>query len=111
MRIVSLIRTEPNARLDTTEEGESTMRNVGYGSAALAACVALTGVAQAQSTKGAGKTSASIIKFPVVNINQKAAGSVASKPSASVVGKAPTGGATTSVKLAKDLGDPLKPGY
>jgi hypothetical protein len=79
--------------------------------AGLAACVAMTGIAHAQSTKGAGKTGESIIKYPVVNIQQKAAGSIASKPAASVAGKAPTGGAITSVKLAKDIGDQLKPGY
>jgi hypothetical protein len=73
-------------------------------------CVAIAGVAQAQSTKGAGKTSSSIIKFPAPLV-AKAAGSIASKPAASVAGKAPTGGATTSVKLAKELGDPAKPGY
>lgn len=78
---------------------------------AVAACLAITGVAQAQSTKGSGKTSSSIIKFPVVNIQAKAAGSIAGKPSASIAGKPPTGGAVTAVKLAKDLGDPLKPGY
>jgi hypothetical protein len=78
---------------------------------ALSACVAITGIAQAQSTKGAGKTSLSIIKYPVVDITAKAAGSIAGKPAASVVGKPPTGGATTSVKLAKDLGISAKPGY
>ncbi len=79
--------------------------------AALAACLAFAGAAQAQSTKGAGKTSLSIIKWPVANIQAKAAGSMASKPAASVAGKPPTGGASTSVKLAKDVSDPLKPGY
>ena len=87
------------------------MRSVRVGLVALSACVAIAGVAQAQSTKGAGKTSASIIKWPVANIQAKAAGSIAGKPAASVVGKPPTGGATTTVKLAKDLGDSLKPGY
>src|SRR5262249_33772167 len=38
-------------------------------------------------------------------------GSIASKPAASVANKPPTGGATTSVKLAKELGDPAKPGF
>jgi hypothetical protein len=87
------------------------MRIGGFGIVAVAACLAVGGVAQAQSTKGAGKTSLSIIKWPVANIQAKAAGSIASKPSASVVGKPPTGGAITTVKLAKDLGDPLKPGF
>ena len=87
------------------------MRSVRVGLIALSACLAITGIAQAQSTKGSGKTSLSIIKWPVVNIQAKAAGTFAGKPSASVVGKPPTGGATTSVKLAKDLGDPLKPGF
>ena len=45
------------------------------------------------------------------SINQKAAGTFAGKPKASIVGLPPTGGAITSLKLAKDIGDPLKPGY
>ena len=87
------------------------MRSARVGLMAVSMCLAIAGVAQAQSTKGSGKTSSSIIKFPVVNIQAKAAGSIASKPAASIAGKAPTGGATTSVKLAKDLGDPFKPGF
>jgi hypothetical protein len=86
------------------------MRTVGF-ALALVACFALLDHAHAQSTKGAGKSSVSIIKFPVANIQQKAAGTLAAKPSASVVGKPPTGGVLSSLKLAKDLGDPLKPGY
>jgi hypothetical protein len=77
----------------------------------LALCVALAGTAHAQTTKGAGKVSLSIIKYPVVNVQAKAAGSVGTKPAASIAGKAPTGGASTSIKLSKDVGDPLKPGY
>jgi hypothetical protein len=86
------------------------MRTVGF-ALALVAGLTLGATAHAQSTKGAGKTSLSIIKFPVVNIQQKAAGTLASKPAASVALKPPTGGALTSVKLAKDIGDPLKPGF
>jgi hypothetical protein len=78
---------------------------------AIAASLALSPMAQAQTTKGAGKTSLTIIKYPVGNIQAKAAGSIASKPAASLAGKPPTGGATTSLKLAKDVGNPLVPGY
>jgi hypothetical protein len=73
----------------------------------------VAGPAGAQ-VKGAGKLGISIIATPgggPANPLAKAAGSFAAKPTASIAGKAPTGGATTSVKLAKDLGDPLKPGY
>jgi hypothetical protein len=76
----------------------------------VAACVALSGTASAQSTKGAGKVSISFIKWPVVNIQAKAAGSFSSKPAASVAGKAPTGGTTAALKFAKEIGDPTKPG-
>jgi hypothetical protein len=86
------------------------MRTVGF-AMALVACLVLSAPAHAQSTKGAGKSSISIIKFPVANIQQKAAGAMAAKPSASVAGKPPTGGVLSSLKLAKDIGDPLKPGY
>ena len=65
------------------------MRNVRIlGVMGVAACVALSGTASAQSTKGAGKVSISFIKWPVVNIQAKAAGSFSSKPAASVAGKA-----------------------
>lgn len=86
------------------------MRTFGF-AMALVACLVLGGTAHAQSTKGAGKSSISIIKYPVVNIQQKAAGTLAAKPSASVAGKPPTGGTLSSLKLAKDISDPLKPGY
>jgi hypothetical protein len=79
---------------------------------ALVACVALAGTSHAQvTTKGTGKTSLSIIKYPVANVLQKASGTLASKPSAGVVGKPPTGGVLSSLKLAKDIGDSLKPGF
>jgi hypothetical protein len=87
------------------------MRTFGF-TLALVAGLLLAGNAHAQiSTKGAGKSSISVIKFPVVNIGQKAAGTMAAKPSASVVGKPPTGGILSSLKLAKDISDPLKPGF
>jgi hypothetical protein len=76
----------------------------------IAACLVLSGTANAQSTKGAGKVSISFIKFPVPNIQAKAAGSFSSKPAASVAGKPPTGGTTAALKFAKEVGDPLKPG-
>jgi hypothetical protein len=92
-----------------------------------AASLALTGAAHAQSTKGTGKVSISIIKWDptlpdpdgpglhgpggVTNILQKAAGTFAGKPKASIAGLAPTGGTITTLKLAKDIGDPLKPGF
>src|SRR5262245_55134450 len=75
------------------------------------AAVVLASVASAQSTKGAGKVSISLIKWPVVNIQAKAAGTFSSKPAASVAGKPPTGGTTASLKLAKEIGDPAKPGF
>jgi len=78
---------------------------------AMAATVGLGNTAHAQITKGAGKVSLSIIKWPVGNVNAKAAGSMASKPLLSVAGKPPTGGTITSLKLAKDVGDPFKPGF
>ena len=89
------------------------MRIAGIAAAlALAATVGLGTTAHAQTiTKGAGKVSLSIIKWPVNDVNAKAAGSLASKPLLSVAGKPPTGGTITSIKLAKDVGDPLKPGF
>jgi len=80
---------------------------------ALVACVAFTGNAFAQA-KGAGKSSISIIKVPApgpTTPSPKAAGSVSSKPVATVVGKPPTGGGSFAMKLAKDLSDPAKPGF
>ena len=76
----------------------------------IAACLVLSGTASAQSTKGAGKVSISFIKWPVVNIQAKAAGSFSSKPAASVAGKPPTGGTSAALKFAKEISDPLKPG-
>ena len=91
------------------------------------ASIGVMGTAHAQSTKGAGKVSISIIKWNaslpdpdgagpmgpggVDSINQKAAGTFAAKPKASIVGLAPSGGTTTTLKLAKDIGDVLKPGF
>jgi hypothetical protein len=73
------------------------MRTRKYVTAALVAAgaIVVAGTAHAQSTKGSGKFQATI----------------QSKPVASIAGKPPTGGASTALKLAKDLGDPLKPGY
>jgi hypothetical protein len=81
---------------------------------AVAACVALAGTARAQVVKGAGKSSTSIIKTPApgpTTVTPKAAGSVSSKPVATVVGKPPTGGGSFAMKLAKDVGLPAKPGF
>jgi len=81
--------------------------------AALVVCVAFAGNAFAQA-KGAGKSSISIIKIPApaaTSPTPKAAGAVSSKPVMSVVGKPPTGGGSFAIKLAKDLGDPTKPGF
>jgi len=96
-------------------------------SLATAMALAWAGPGHAQSTKGTGKVSISIIKWDatlpdpdgpgpqgvggVPSINQKAAGTFAGKPKASVVGLAPTGGTITTLKLAKDIGDALKPGF
>jgi hypothetical protein len=100
---------------------------IGLGFFVAVASVGLMGSAHAQSTKGTGKVSISIIKWNsslpdpdgagplgpggVDSINQKAAGTFAGKPKASIVGLAPTGGTITSLKLAKDISDPLKPGF
>jgi len=85
--------------------------------AALMACVAFAGNAFAQQ-KGAGKSSITIIKVDATGhapappaLTPKAAGSVSSKPVMSVAGKDATGGASFAMKLAKDLGDPAKPGF
>jgi len=80
---------------------------------AVAACVALAGTASAQ-VKGAGKSSITIVKVPApaaTTPTPKTAGSVSSKSVASVVGKPPTGGGSFALKLAKDVGDPTKPGF
>src|SRR5262245_8779539 len=91
------------------------MRSLRFmGVLAFGACVMLAGPASAQVIKGAGKLGISIIATPgggAATSGAKAGGSIAAKPSASVAGKAPTGGAITTLKLAKDIGDPLKPGF
>ncbi len=77
----------------------------------LGACVAFAGTASAQS-KGSGKSSITIVKVPAPGgTTPKTAGSVSSKASATVAGKPPTGGGSFAMKLAKDVGDPLKPGF
>jgi hypothetical protein len=92
------------------------MRTVGFlGGIAVVAGLVFGGTALAQ-VKGAGKLSISIIATPGADPapatpGAKPAGSVAAKASATVAGKPPTGGATTTLKLAKDLGLPLKPGF
>lgn len=91
------------------------MRSLKFlGVLAVAGCVALAGSANAQVVKGAGKSSVSIIKTPAPGPNvatPKAAGSVSSKPVATVVGKPPTGGGSFAMKLSKEIGDPAKPGF
>jgi len=82
--------------------------------AALVACVAFAGSAGAQVVKGAGKSSITIVKVPAPSASTatpKTAGSVSSKAAATVVGKPPTGGGSFAIKLAKELGDPTKPGF
>ncbi len=77
------------------------------------ACVALAGNAAAQ-VKGAGKSSITIVKTPApgpTTPTPKTAGSVSSKAQAAVAGKPPTGGGSFALKLAKDVGDPAKPGF
>ena len=79
----------------------------------VAACVAVAGTAGAQ-VKGAGKSSITIVKVPApgpTTPTPKTAGSVSSKASATVAGKPPTGGGSFALKLAKDVGDPAKPGF
>jgi hypothetical protein len=83
------------------------------GGIVLGAFFVLAGAANAQ-VKGTGKLGLTIIATPngvSATANAKAAGSIASKARATVIGKPPTGGAITTLKLAKDLGDPLKPGF
>jgi hypothetical protein len=80
---------------------------------AVAACVAMAGTAGAQ-VKGAGKSSITIVKTPApsdTTPTPKTAGSVSSKAQATVAGKPPTGGGSFALKLAKDVGDPTKPGF
>lgn len=81
------------------------------GALAVAACMTWCGTASAQSTKGTGKVSISLIKWPVANIQAKAAGTFSSKPAFSLPGKPPTGGTIASLKLGKEVGNPLKPGF
>jgi hypothetical protein len=74
----------------------------------------MAGSAQAQLYKGSGKSSTSIIKVPppVAPVaSPKAAGTVSAKPVATVVGKPVTGGGSFALKLAKEIGDQLKPGF
>lgn len=81
------------------------------GALAAAACIVLCSTASAQSTKGTGKVIISLIKWPVPNIQAKQAGFFLSKPAASVPGKPPTGGTIATLKLGKEVGNPLKPGF
>ena len=80
---------------------------------AVATSVALAGTAAAQ-VKGAGKSSITIVKLPApgpATATPKTAGSVSAKSQATIAGKPPTGGGSFAMKLAKDLGDPTKPGF
>lgn len=90
------------------------MRSVRYVALfAGAACLAFAGAANAQ-VKGAGKSSITIVKTPApgpATPTPKTAGSVSSKAAAAVATKPPTGGGTFALKLAKDVGDPAKPGF
>jgi hypothetical protein len=64
--------------------------------------------------KGAGKSSITIVAVPAPSASTptpKTAGSVSSKSAATVAGKPPTGGGSFALKLAKDVGDPTKPGF
>lgn len=88
-----------------------TARSVG--SLAAGVVVAFAAVAGAQ-VKGSGKSSITIVKMPPPAPNvatPKTAGAVSSKPSAAIAGKPPTGGGSFALKLAKDIGDPAKPGF
>src|SRR5262249_39422834 len=84
--------------------------------ASVAAGLALAGLAGAAVLKGSGKSSISIIGILAPGhgnnaVDVKPMGTVSSKPLAGKVGGVPTGGALFSAKLAKDLGDPTKPGF
>src|SRR5262245_43446493 len=80
-----------------------------------ATALAMAGAAGAAVLKGAGKASLSIIKTSGGHGNNasdaKPAGTLSAKPLPAKAGLAPTGGASFALKLAKDLGDPTKPGY
>ena len=88
------------------------------------AMVALAGIAAigvagdaAAQVKGTGKSSTSIIRWDDVGgapVATKAAGTLSGKAAASKVGAAPTGGASTALKLVFQPGpaiDPAKPGF
>jgi hypothetical protein len=80
-----------------------------------ATALAMAGAAGAAVLKGAGKASLSIIKTSGGHGNNasdaKPAGTLSAKPAPAKAGLAPTGGASFALKLAKDLGDPTKPGF
>ena len=80
-----------------------------------AATLAVAGAAGAAVLKGAGSASISIIATSGGHGNNtsdvKPAGSISAKPAPSKAGVAPTGGAGFAAKLAKNVGDPTKPGY
>lgn len=83
------------------------------GVVAIAACAAMVGNASAQ-VKGSGSSSVTIVKTPApgpATPTPKTAGSVSAKAAATVAGKPPTGGGSFAMKLAKDTGDPAKPGF
>jgi hypothetical protein len=81
----------------------------------VAAAVAVAGSAGAAVLKGAGKASLSIISTSGGHgnnsIDVKASGSISAKPAPAKTGLPPTGGASFALKLAKNVGDPAKPGF
>jgi hypothetical protein len=88
-----------------------TARSVGMLTAGVIVAFAASAGAQ---VKGSGKSSLTIVKMPPPGpavATPKTAGSVSSKPTASIAGKPPTGGGSFALKLAKDIGDPTKPGF
>lgn len=88
-----------------------TARRVGILAAGVIVAFAASAGAQ---VKGSGKSSLTIVKMPPpppATATPKTAGSVSSKPSAAIAGKPPTGGGSFALKLAKDIGDPAKPGF
>src|SRR5262245_3325387 len=81
----------------------------------VAAALAVAGSAGAAVLKGSGKASVNIIATSGGHgnnaIDVKPAGTISAKPAPAKAGAPPTSGASFAGKLAKDVGDPAKPGF
>jgi hypothetical protein len=105
-------------RFKKKEEGNMKSKGTVFGImvvAGAAAALAVAGMANAAVLKGTGKASISVIATSGGHgnnsIDVKPAGTVSAKPAPAKAGAPPTGGAIFSAKLAKDVGDPTKPGF